>query len=249
MAGHGTPTERRDGYLPIECYAALGDGRTVALVGLDGQIDWWPLPTLDAPPAFGALLDPADGGHVALRPTGEFTTSRRYIEDTNVLETTFHAETGTVRVTDALSIGLNGLLPWEELVRKVDGIDGTVDLRWEVAPGDRLRTAQPWVEARDDSALVHIGDQHLAIRCFDLGTPDVEPHRVSGTVTVKAGDAGLLALTASDASPVMLARPAELAEHVDLTVTRWREWSRNLRYDGEWRDAVIRSALALKLLA
>ncbi|HWB67188.1 MAG TPA: glycoside hydrolase family 15 protein, partial [Mycobacteriales bacterium] len=191
----------------------------------------------------------ADGGHVALRPAGEFTTSRRYVEDTNVLETTFHTDTGTVRVTDALSIGLNGLLPWEELVRKVDGVDGEVEIRWAVTPGDRLRTVQPWVEARDDSALVHIGDQHLAVRCFDLGTPDVEPHRVSGTVTVKAGDAGLLALTASDASPVMLARPAELAEHVDLTVTRWREWSRNLRYDGEWRDAVIRSALALKLLA
>ena len=60
--------DRVDGFVPIGSYAALGDGRTVALVAEDGRIDWWPLPTLDSPPGFAAVLDPPDGGYVELAP-------------------------------------------------------------------------------------------------------------------------------------------------------------------------------------
>ncbi|MEN3340676.1 MAG: hypothetical protein V7644_80, partial [Actinomycetota bacterium] len=113
----------------IASYAAIGDGRTVALVGRSGAVDFLSLPTLHAPTVFAALLDPARGGRFVLAPEEEAEVERRYVEHTNVLETTFRTEHGAVRVTDALCLQVGGLLPWVELARRVEGLAGEVALR------------------------------------------------------------------------------------------------------------------------
>lgn len=239
---------RVDGYVPLESYAVLGDGRTVALVAQDGRIDWWPLPALSSPPAFAAVLDKDDGGYLALAPRERFSVERRYVESTNVLETTFTTSTGVVMVRDTLCVGKNGLLPWVQLVRSVEGVSGSTPMEWKIVPGDRFGQARPWTQARRGEILLNLGDQRLGVRAFDVGEPVVDAHRICGSFECRQGDRGLLGLSSSDRAPVFLSDRRSIEANVQRTIDRWREWSASIDYDGPWRTAVCRSAIALKLL-
>src|SRR5918911_1531841 len=81
---------RENGYLRLSRYGLLADGHAGALVAADGSVDWFAAPRLDAPPVCAALLDPAEGGSIELAPTVDHQVTQRYIEDSMVLETTFH---------------------------------------------------------------------------------------------------------------------------------------------------------------
>jgi GH15 family glucan-1,4-alpha-glucosidase len=253
LSGRLTPT-RIDGYAPIEDYAVLGNGSTVALVGLDGQIDWWPLPSIDSPPIFAAVLDAARGGHLRLCPAVDYQVTRRYVPDSNVLATTFHTATGAVCVTDALTVGRAGRLPWAELVRCVEGIEGSVAMTWTVAPGDRFGLSMPKLRAigdnGDDSDLITIdmGELHLAVHCLDIGKPDLRRNVLRGSFTSSVGRRQLLALTGSQSEPLFFPSRAAFEARVDTTIEEWREWSLGIHYDGGWKSEVTRSAFALKTL-
>src|SRR4051794_697500 len=96
--------QRQDGYAAVGDYALISDQRTAALVAKDGGIDWMCAPRFDAEPLFARLLDPDGGGACELSPTEAFETERCYLEDTNVLQTTWKTASGTLRVTDALMV-------------------------------------------------------------------------------------------------------------------------------------------------
>ena len=238
--------ERTDGYAAIRDYAVLGDGRSAVLVAADGQVDWWPLPKLDSPPACGALLDPAAGGHFLLRPAGDCEFSRRYIPGTNVLETFYWTSTGAARVTDSLNSGLAGRLPWVELARRAEAVHGAVELEWEFVPGNRFGTAKPFVTRSDGVPVIKLGDQLLAV--LTGGCEEVEACRdkVRGRLRLSEGSKGLVAVLASDDQPLFIERPEHVEARLERTIGSWEQWSELIGDMGPWTEPVVRSALALK---
>src|SRR3989454_11457969 len=135
---------RVDGYAPIEDYALIGDGRTAALVARDGAIDWLCLPNLDSPSVFAAVLDAERGGSLVVQPTIPFEATRRYLPNTNVLETTFTTDRGAVRLVDAMTLPDHRLGPMRELARSIEGVAGTVPMHWRfTARFDHAQRAAP----------------------------------------------------------------------------------------------------------
>lgn len=238
---------RIDGYAAIEDYAAIGDGRTVALVAKDGSVDWLPAPNLDDPPVFSALLDAQRGGRFALAPVGDYEVGRAYLRDTNVLETTFHTERGRVTVTDALTMQDGALLPWLELARRVECVDGEVQLDWRVEPRFEYGLETTRIERRSDAFLASCLDRYLLVRTWNAGDAAHTSESVGTRFTLDKGDTALLVCVIADREPIPFPPRDEVERRVDGTAEAWRRWT-DERYHGRWRDPVVRSALTLKLL-
>jgi GH15 family glucan-1,4-alpha-glucosidase len=241
--------ERRDGYLPIEDYGVIGDGRALALVGLDGAIDWLCLPELDSPSTFGALLDPERGGRFVLAPEVPFTAEHAYLERTNVLQTTFHTADGVARLTDAVTIDSGQVAPWRELVRKVEGLSGTVPLGWRFEPRLDYGRRRPDLERRHDTIVIGDADLHMGLRTWNAGTVELTSAGAFGHFKIEEGHDALLAITATNGSPLPLPGRDAIERRLSETAQVWRAWVTRHCYGGPWRDAVERSLLAIKLLA
>ncbi len=239
---------RRNGFAPIGDYALLGDGRTTALVGADGSLDWWALPAMDAPPAFDRLLGGDEGGRFELCPSGPFRATRRYRSDTAVLATTFETAAGSVTVVDCLNRLGAKPLPWTELVRVVEGASAPVPMRWRIAPGRCLGSAEPWCADSAGVITIQLGDQSLGVVTADAGAPQVGSHEVEGSFVAQPGTTSVVAIVATGREPVPVPDVAEMLERLQETTDGWRAWRRRIRYDGPARDAVVRSALTLSLL-
>lgn len=244
----GTPVARTDGHLPLRDYAALGDGRTVALVGRDGAVDWLAFPALDSPTVFAAVLDADAGGRCTLEPEEPCTVARRYLPGGNVLETVFTTAHGAVRVTDALCLPDRTLAPGTELLRRVDGLSGDVPMAWRVEPCFRYGTAATRITRRGGVPVAVCGTDALAVRSWDAGEPVCSARSISGRMRVSAGSSALLALCLAHQEPLVLPARSQCEARLERTAETWRAWTRDRRYDGPWRDIVLRSALALKLL-
>ncbi len=230
---------------PIEHYALVGDCETAALVARDGSIDWLCWPRFDSPACFAALLGAPEHGRWRVAPVGETTTvSRRYRDETLILETTFETEQGAVTVIDFMP----PRTAQSDLVRIVVGVRGSVDVRTELVIRPEYGSAVPWVTRLDD------GTSHGVLRAIagpamlTLRT-DVALHGESmttvGDITVREGDAHWFVLTHS---PSHLPLPEVIDPHQALVDTEafWREWTGRCTYTGPWRDAVVRSLITLK---
>jgi len=239
---------RRDGHAAIGDYAAIGDGRTVALIASDGSVDWLCLPELDSPSAFAGLLDAERGGRFRLAPEEAWTAERRYLPDSNVLETTFTTAGGIARVTDAMLLPLAGLAPDRELARRVEGVAGSVALSWSVEPRFNYAGGETRLGTRAGRPTATAGSEALAVNYWAAGDPQVSADAIHGRFVAEVGGASLISLSIAHGSPLVLPPRHEVEERLLRTIGFWREWAGRRRYGGPWREAVVRSALALKLL-
>jgi GH15 family glucan-1,4-alpha-glucosidase len=241
--------QRDDGYAAIRDYAVIGDGRTCALVALDGSIDWLCLPNVDSPAVFSRLLDARKGGYFELRPDEPFEAERRYLDSSNVLETTFRTSSGSARVTDAMCLtDMPRIAPLRELVRKVEGVSGEVRMRWRFEPRFGFAEYDTRLQRRGRRAFALHKHDALALSVWGAGEGQERGGGFEGSFTVTPDTSVLLDLSATNNEPMFLPSRDYAERALARTERFWPEWARGAEYDGPWRGEVIRGALVLKLL-
>jgi GH15 family glucan-1,4-alpha-glucosidase len=227
--------------LHIEDYGVIGDTQTAALVGRDGSIDWLCLPWFESRACFAALLGGPEHGRWLIAPTGDVTASRRrYAGASMVLETEFETQTGAVRLIDFMPVRRQE----PDVVRIVEGIRGEVAMQMELVVRFDYGSIVPWVRKIDGKVLAIGGPDALV-----LSTP-VETHGKDHTradFVVRAGERVpfVLAWFPSHQTVPGVIDPSQA---LDETRVWWDEWCAKCTYDGEWRDAVLRSLTTLKCL-
>ena len=229
--------------MKIEDYGLIGDLHTAALVGRGGSIDWLCLPRFDSPSCFAALVGNEENGRWLIAPAdAKASVSRRYRPDTLVLETEFRAGGASTRITDFMPIREGA----PRVVRLVTGLRGEMAMRMDLAIRLDYGRALPWVSRGEDDALIAIAGRHMLI----LRT--TAPHRGEGLrtrsdFTVREGETVpfVLSYGASWRAPP---KPIDPRRALRETEHFWRRWCGRCTYEGDWRDAVVRSLITLKAL-
>src|SRR5579885_3737062 len=239
------------GYQPIESYGIIGDLHTVALVGINGSIDWLCLPRFDSPSVFAAILDDRKGGRFQIAPAVEGVTSKQlYWPDTNVLVTRFLSPGGVCEITDYMPIGVEGLEGGgHQLVRRVRVVRGSMPFRMICQPAFNYARDEHKVRVTTEGAFFDSREMRLAL-ATDAPLKADGTGAVTTQFTLGEEESRIFLLHAmppgpGGSSPIAEAREEELFQH---TVNFWRRWLSRCRYKGRWREMVYRSALVLKLL-
>lgn len=233
-------------YPRIGSLAAVGDGHSVALMGPDGAIEWFCPLRFDAPPMVWPLLDRRRGGRIRVGPRDVSRTTCQYIDRTAVLEYDWETSSGRATVTVCMAWEVDPAR--QELIWLVDCDQGEVDLEavFDPAPGfgrDRFE--------------IDVGERRATVRTANITTTfsapfafEAGPKGTRAGGVLRAGDQVGFRLEVQDlASPAQ--HPHDLpdaAAVVDETIAGWHEWASIIQYDGPYADAVMRSALTLRLL-
>ncbi len=240
--------------LPIAEYALLSDCRSAALVSRAGSIDWLCFPRFDGPSVFARLLD-EQAGHWSINAVGASEVSRRYLEGTMVLETTFRTPKGTVVVVDAMAMGRNerghelGVDSPGVLLRSVSCQSGTVEIELEYAPRLEYGLIAPLLRPVEGGIYARGGADVLVLSSPMVLT--IEESIAQARFTLQAGEQANFALQhqASWQKTPQMCTEAAIADYLQDTTIGWCTWSdMHQRYEGPWRDMVHHSGRVLQAL-
>ncbi|WP_327711769.1 glycoside hydrolase family 15 protein [Streptomyces sp. NBC_00464] len=228
----------------IEDYALIGDLQTAALVGRNGSVDWLCLPRFDSGACFAALLGDEDNGHWTIAPKGADTCTRRaYAGDSLVLETFWETRTGTVKVID--------FMPQRDhepdVMRIIEGVSGTVDMSSVIRLRFDFGSVVPWMRRSDGHRVAVAGPDSAWLRSEPPVKTWGQQFSTCSSFSVSAGERVAFVLTwhPSHSPRPDLVDPYEALEN---TLADWAEWSARCKYQGPYREAVIRSLITLKAL-
>ncbi|KOU72631.1 glucoamylase [Streptomyces sp. XY66] len=232
---------------PIEDYALIGDLMTSGLVGRDGSIDWLCLPRFDSAACFARLLGDEENGHWRIAPLGaadgERCTRRGYVDGSLVLESYWETETGTVKVIDFMP--QRDVAP--DVVRIVEGVSGTVRMLSTLRLRFDYGHVVPWVRRSDGDRVAVAGPDSAWFRSEPPVRTWGEENSTRSQFPVTAGRRVAFVLTwhpSHDPRP----EPTDPFEALECSLSDWREWASQCRYDGPYKEAVTRSLITLKAL-
>jgi GH15 family glucan-1,4-alpha-glucosidase len=237
-------------YLPIENYGVIGDLHTVALIGMNGSVDWLCYPHFNSPTVFASILDEHKGGHFKIAPTIEEVTHKQiYWPDTNVLITRFLSLNGVGEAVDFMPIGRPSKGEgYHRLIRRIKVNRGLMTFRMECFP------AFNYARDKHETVLTEQGASFYSPSLsLGLGTTVPLTRDGNGVVaefTLQEGEEAVFILREIEQGG-NCAEPLDMSEAEDLfklTIDFWHRWLSQCTYHGRWREMVYRSALVLKLL-
>ena len=243
-------------YPPIGDYALIGDCHSAALVSSDGSIDWCCLPRFDSGSAFGRLLDWDGGGHCEVRPLGDGTweCSRRYLDDSLVLETTLIDAAGEARLVDCFTISGNPVeTEQRQILRVIEGVRGSVEFEVRIAPRFDYGRVRPWIRRHGHRLHSAIGGNDALLVWCEQALDEDPAHELVGRFSVGPGDRVRLVLSYWPPENIDAGTPGEpdaeeLDEVLGQTVQWWDEWASTVRLGTRDEPAARRSAIVLKAL-
>lgn len=237
-------------YLPIGNYGVIGDLHTVALVGINGAIDWLCFPSFNSPSVFAALLDDDKGGRFQIAPAADDVTAKQmYMPDTNVLVTRFLSDHGMAEITDFMPVESETDDVWDHrIIRRVAVIRGEFRFRMRCQPAFDYARTNHRTEAVDGGVIFRSRDLNLGLVSDRPLT--IDGNAAMGEFVLHAHETATFVLyRVAEGDATIRAPDAKAAEAVlGETVRFWRDWLAQCTYQGRWREMVHRSALVLKLL-
>jgi GH15 family glucan-1,4-alpha-glucosidase len=227
----------------IEDYALLGDLQTASLVGRTGSVDWLTFPRFDSSTCFASLLGGREHGRWLIAPIGGGPAiDRRYRKDTLILESEWQVDGGRVRVIDFMPPRQTK----PDIVRIVEGLEGTVRMRTELVIRFDYGSVIPWVMRIDSHSLLALGGPDgLLLRTPIELHPDDKTHVAD--FTVRAGERVPFVLTWFP-SHEELPETVDAERALDETESYWHDWLNACKYGGAYTDAVHTSLIVLKAL-
>lgn len=262
-------------YQPIENYGIIGDLNTVALVGLNGSIDFMCFPEFDSPSLFAALLDEKKGGFFSINPLfKEMKTKQLYLPDTNVLLTRFLSSEGVGEITDFMPVFIDeneekSIPDGKRLARRVTTIRGKVTYRLQCCPRFNYGQNRHTLEQTGPNEIIfsaadkiRSGEESLPKEENASGKANPLRIRLRSSVPIQINEQDAVAefsLGATETADFLLEDAGNqkqdkegitdfVTEALFLTVNYWKEWVSQSAYKGRWMETVNRSALVLKLL-
>lgn len=239
----------KKGYEPIENYGIIGNLHTVAMVSLNGSIDYLPFMRIDSPTVFLKILDKNIGGYFSIRPkNGHIKSTQFYLSDTNILVTRFYTATGIAEIMDYMPVN-------EEhfkcaIIRQVKIVMGSVQLQMECMPSfDYARAKHTVFKTQKGCSFAPKDTKQTPLRLTSNKDITIVENKAVAQFELKENEASYFLLEAQHSSEE---RVADVETYLQATFKAtydfWKHWISKCTYNGPWKDAVVRSMLALKLL-
>jgi pentatricopeptide repeat protein len=242
-------------YPPISDYGYIADCHSSALISRSGSIDWCCMPRIDSKSCFGRLLGWEKGGYCQIVPAKRYETSRRYLEDTLILETTFRSDQDETRLLDCFTMRKGGKHdPHKQILRTVEGVRGRMELIVHVAPCFDYGAIKPWIKKYKGDHYIAIGGSDGLLISGDIHLEMEHRHFLTGFFTLEEGQRLHLSIVHRwpeelDENIAKVPDIQELERRFQETIDWWHFWTSKGKVQGPYASYVRRSSIVLKGLS
>jgi len=244
-----------DSYPPLSDYGYIADCHAAALISRSGSIDWCCIPRMDSRSCFARLLGWETGGYCRISPQPPFETTRKYLKNTLILETTFRSESGTIRLLDFFPMREGGEHePYSQILRIAEGLEGKMELSVRIVARFDYGAVKPWIRTRNDGGFVAIGGSDGLLLSGDFIMSVSNRHDIVGESVIEKGQRLYLSMLwrkpeSLEESLEEIPEVSELERRLKETAAWWRKWASQGKLEGPYASCVMTSALVLKGLS